>query len=111
LESEEHPELGPLVRLQLEDVLTLEGYGAFGHLVSRMSHEHVGERALPRAVRAHDRVYLTLANLEIQALDDLLAVDLYMKIFYLEHQTPATRLCKNFATADLFNHSKLALTT
>src|SRR5215203_1945025 len=111
LESEEHPKLGPLIRLQLEDILTLEGYGASGHLVTRMAHEHVGERALPRAVRAHDRVYLTLANLEIQALHYLLAVDLYLKIFYLEHQTPATRPCKNFATAELFNHSALPLTT
>src|SRR5215208_1782477 len=111
LECEEHAELGPLVRLQLEDVLALERYGAFGHLVTRMAHEHVGERALPRAVRAHDRVYLTLANLEIQALHYLLTADLYLKIFYLEHQTPATRPCKNFATAELFNHSALPLTT
>src|SRR5215203_570076 len=111
LEGKEHPELGPLVGLQLEDVLALEGYGASGHLITRMSHEHVGERALPRAVRAHDRMYLTLANLEIQALHYLLSVDLYVKIFYLEHQSPATRLRKNFATAELFNHSELPLTT
>src|SRR5215208_2937220 len=111
LESKEQPELGPLVRLQLEDVLALEGYGPTGHLVTRMAHEHVGERALPRAIRTHDRVYLTLANLEIQALHYLLTTDLYLKIFYFEHQTPTTWLCKNFATAELFNHSELPLTT
>jgi hypothetical protein len=56
-------------------------------------------------------MYLTLANLEIQALHYLLTVDLYLKIFYLEHQTPANRRCKNFATAKLLNHSNLPLTT
>jgi hypothetical protein len=111
LESEEHPELGPLVGLELEDILALESYGASGHLVTRMAHEHVGERALPRAVRTHDRMYLTLPDLQVKTLHYLLAVDLYVKIFYLEHQTPAVRPCKNFATAELFNHSELPLTT
>jgi len=37
-------------------------------------------------------VDLAFTNLEIQALHDLLTVDLYTKIFYLEHRTPAVRL-------------------
>ena len=41
--------------------------------------EHVvNERALARPVRAHYRVDLAFANLEIQALHYLLTVDLYM---------------------------------
>jgi hypothetical protein len=34
-----------------------------------------------------------------------------MKIFYLEHRTPAVRLSKNFATVELLNHSGIPLTT
>src|ERR687897_1096887 len=71
LKREEHPQLGPLVGLQLEDVLALEGNRALDHLVAGMPHEHVGQRALPRAVGAHDRVNLTYADLKIQPLHDL----------------------------------------
>jgi hypothetical protein len=92
LESQKHAELGALVGLELEGVLAPEGYGAAGHLVARVAHEHVGQRALARPIRAHDRVDLAFADLEIQALHYLLAVDLYLKIFYLEHRTPAVCL-------------------
>jgi hypothetical protein len=54
---------------------------------------------------------LTFSDLEIQALHYLLTVDLYLKIFYLEHQTPAVCLFINFATVELFNHSTHGLTT
>src|SRR3712207_6155107 len=111
LEGEEHAELGPLVRLHLEHVLVLERHRAARHLVARMAHEDVRARALPGAVGAHDRVDLTLADLEIQALYDLLPVDLGPQVLYLKHRTPATRPCKNFATAKLLNHSTHTLTT
>jgi hypothetical protein len=48
-----------------------------------MPHEHVRQRALPRAVGPHDRVNLTYADLKIQPLHDLVAVDLNPQIFYL----------------------------
>jgi hypothetical protein len=48
-----------------------------------MAHEHVRERALARAVRAHDRVQLTLTHLQVQALHDLVAVNLDVQILYL----------------------------
>src|SRR5918995_1151264 len=83
LEREEHPHLGSLVGFKLQDVLALEGYRALGNLVARMPHQHVRERALPRAVRAHDRVDLALPDLEVQTLDDLVAVDLNVQILYL----------------------------
>src|ERR687898_78270 len=83
LEREEHPHLGSLVGFKLQDVLALEGYRALGNLVARMPHQHVRERALPRAVRAHDRVDLALPDLEVQTLDDLVAVNLNVQILYL----------------------------
>src|SRR3712207_8239241 len=51
LEGEEHAELGPLVRLHLEHVLVLERHRAARHLVARMAHEDVRERALPEIGR------------------------------------------------------------
>src|SRR5215218_2244105 len=83
LEREEHPQLGPPVGLELEYILTLEGNRTVSHLIAGMPQEHVRERALPRAVGAHDRMDLTLADLEIQALHNLVAIDLNPQILYL----------------------------
>jgi hypothetical protein len=52
-------------------------------VVAGMAHEHVRERALARPVRAHDGVYLALAHLEPEALEDLAALDLDVQVVYL----------------------------
>ena len=71
LEREEHPEAGPLVGAQLEDVAALPVDLAAGDDVRRVAEEGVGERRLARAVGAHDRVDLALADLEVDPLEDL----------------------------------------
>ena len=43
------------------------------HLVAGASHDHVGQGALARAVRAHDGVHLAGADGEVDPLEDLLA--------------------------------------
>src|ERR687894_423259 len=83
LEGEEHAEPRPLVGLELQDVLAEELDGAVRDLVARVAHEHVRERALARPVRAHDGVYLALAHLETEALEDLAALDLDVQVVYL----------------------------
>ncbi len=40
-----------------------------------MTHERVREGALARAVRAHQRMDLSLRDLEVDALEDLLTLD------------------------------------
>src|SRR5262249_33687613 len=40
-----------------------------------MSHERVGERALAGAVRAHDRVHFAAVHRQVDAVEDLLALD------------------------------------
>ena len=47
---------------RLEHVLAVEQHLAFGHLVVVLAGEHVGERRLARAVRAHDGVHLPLST-------------------------------------------------
>ena len=75
LEGQEHALGGALVRLHLEHVLAVEQDLAFGDLVVGLAGEHIGERRLARAVRAHDGVHLALVHGEVEAVEDLLAVD------------------------------------
>ena len=74
LEREEEAALRALVRRQLRHVLAVEEDPALGDLVGRVAHDRVRERALPGAVRPHDRVHLVHVDLEVDALDDLGAV-------------------------------------
>ena len=74
LEREEEAALGALVGAELGHVLPVEDDLALRHLVGRVAHERVGERRLPRPVRAHDRVLLPEIDFEVDTLDDLGAV-------------------------------------
>ncbi len=56
---------------------------AFGHLVLLAAGEHVGERRLARSVRAHDGVDLALVDDEVEAVEDLLALDLDVQVLRL----------------------------
>ena len=65
---------------QLEDVLALEDHRTRGDLVSGVPRDHFGERALPRSVRAHDRVDFAFTDLEIQPLQDLQVLAGYLGV-------------------------------
>ena len=73
LHGQEQPGLGPLPRRQGQQVLAVEGDPAADHLVAGPAHQHVGQRALARAVGAHHGVDLAAAHLEVDAAQDLLA--------------------------------------
>jgi hypothetical protein len=90
LERHEQAGTGALVGLHLEDRLTLEQDVARGDLVLAVAHERVRERALARAVRAHDRVHLALVHRERQALQDLLALHAHVEV--LHHQITVHRV-------------------
>ena len=55
--------------------LAVERDRALGHLVVRVAHQGVAQRALARAVGAHQGVDLALADRQVDPLEDLLAVD------------------------------------
>ena len=76
LESQEQPEFGPFVRLQRQQVLARKGHTATGDGVAGMTHQRVGQRRLARTVRAHQHMPLTLTDRQVDALEDLLALDL-----------------------------------
>ena len=71
LERQEHALGGALVRLHLEQVLAVEQDFAVGDLVAGLAGEHMGQRRLARAVRAHDGVHLALVRGQRQAVEDL----------------------------------------
>ena len=75
LEGQEQAELRALVGRELRDVLALEQDLALGDRVAGPAHDHVGQRGLARAVRPHQRVDLALAHRQVDALQDLLALD------------------------------------
>ena len=61
------PAARPLLRRHREQVPAVEEHLALGHLVALAAGQHVGERALARAVRPHDRMHLAGADLEVDA--------------------------------------------
>ena len=56
---------------RFEDVPALPDDLAARDLVCRVAHQRIGERRLARAVAAHDRVDLALADGQVDALEDL----------------------------------------
>ena len=81
LEGEEEALGGALVGIEVEHVLAVEQDLPLRHLVVGLAGEHIGERRLARSVRAHDRVHLALVHREIEAVQDLLAVDFDVQVF------------------------------
>src|SRR3954469_11339245 len=49
-----------------------------------MAHDHVGERRLAGAVRAHQGVHFPLLDVEVEAFEDLLVLDLHVQVAYLQ---------------------------
>ena len=80
LEGHEQAHPGALVGVGLGDVLALEDDLTLGHLEPRMAHDRVGERRLARAVRAHQRVDLALADGQIHTPEDLLLTGADVKV-------------------------------
>ena len=75
LEREKHTGERPRFRSHPEQILPVELRRACRHRVGRVTCQHFGERALARAVGAHDGVHFTAPDGEVQALEDLDAVD------------------------------------
>ena len=81
LEGEEQALGGALVRLHRRGFLAVEQDFALGDLVAGLAGEHIGERRLARAVRAHDGVHLALLDRQVEAVEDFLAVDFDVQVF------------------------------
>ena len=81
LEGEEHALGGALVRAHLQNAFAVEQHVAFGDGVVGLAGQHIGERRLAGAVRAHDGRDLALLDGQVETVEDLLALDLDVQIF------------------------------
>ena len=95
LEGHEQAGAGALVRIGLRDVLAVEQDLALGDLEVRVAHDRVGERRLAGAVRAHQRVELAGADVQVHALEDLLVPGGDVQVLDLEvsHESPVVCRC------------------
>src|SRR5262245_21132638 len=84
LEGEEQALGGALVGRQAQDILAVEQHLALGDDVVVFAGEHVGERRLARAVRAHDGMHRALLDHELEAVEDLPAFDLDMQVLHFQ---------------------------
>ena len=80
LEGQEDALAGALFGRQGQEVLALEEDLACGDGVARPAGQHVGERALAGAVRAHDGVDLAGLHREVEAAQDLVVADPGVKV-------------------------------
>ena len=87
LEREEHAGARPLLGLLVEQVAALIADFAGGDDVSGMPGQHFRERALARAVRAHDRVHFAEPDREVDPLEDLDAVHGRAQAAHLEQRS------------------------
>ena len=86
LQRQEQPGLGPLPRRERRVRSTpSSGHAAAEHLVAGPAGDHVGQRRLARAVRAHHDVHLAGADGEVDAPQDLLPGDRHPQVAHLEH--------------------------
>jgi len=85
LEAEEHALARPLLGSERQKIASLIAHGARSDLVARTPGQHVRERALAGAVRAHDGMHLAGGDLERQALQDFLAVHFDVQVVDLQH--------------------------
>src|SRR5205807_8397328 len=77
-----HEDAGPspLRSIPFQNVLAVELDSALGHLVVRVPHNDSSQRALPRAIRPHERMRLPPADRHIHAVENWLAPDGNMQI-------------------------------
>ncbi len=88
LEGQEHALLGPLFRLQVEQVLALVGHLAAGDRVRRVAGQHLRQRALARPVGPHDGVHFAGIHREADTAKDLPLTSRRGQVPDLEHAHP-----------------------
>ncbi len=80
LEGQEQAHPGPLVGVDLGDILALEQDLTFGHLEVRVAHDRVRERRFAGTVGAHQRVDLALVDGQVQSAQNLLLTGSDVKV-------------------------------
>ena len=82
LETQEKPQTRPVLYGHIQQVAPHEGRRTFGDGELLVTREHRRERRFARAVRPHDGVHLAGLHLQVDAPENLLAIDRGVQIFY-----------------------------
>ena len=75
LETEEQTFVGTVFGRECQEVFAVKFHFATGHSVGRVAGEHCAERTLARAVRTHNGVNFTRLHREVDAFQNLLALN------------------------------------
>ena len=84
LEGEKQTFARAIIGLECEKIFAVHRDLAFGHVIIGMAGHDFGERAFPRAVRAHNGVHFATGHSQTQAADDLLIAYRDMEVFDTE---------------------------
>ena len=76
LAPEERARAGLFLGFEREQVTALELHAATGDLVARAAGEHIGQRALARAIGTHDGVHFARVHRQRQSVQHVLAAHL-----------------------------------
>jgi hypothetical protein len=85
LEGKKHPLARPLLGRQRQKIFAVVLHRAAGHLELLAPGQHLRQRALARAVRAHDGVHLAGAHVEVDAVQNRLAFDADLQVLDRQH--------------------------
>src|SRR5208282_5804265 len=85
LKRQKHPFERALIRLELQQIFSVEEYLAGCDLVVRLAGNNVGQGRLTRAVRPHDRRDLACVDAQAEAVDHRLALDRDAEVLNFEH--------------------------
>lgn len=106
LEGEKKPRLGTRFRLHREQVLAVEERFAFQDFVAFAAGQDVGERALARAVGAHEGMDFACGDVQIEPVEDAPTFDGDGEVAYREHHpTDPSRLTSRSLPASTANSS------
>ena len=85
LERHEDTFVTTFLGFKIEKVFTIEDDFTFRYVKLRISHNHIRECGLTRAVRSHEHVHLTVIDGEVNAAKDFFTFYRSMKIAYFKH--------------------------
>eukprot|EP00958_Prasinococcus_capsulatus_P003474 scaffold317_cov379-Prasinococcus_capsulatus_cf.AAC.7 len=71
--------MAPLVGFHVQEFLALVSNTAPGHLVGWVASQHLRKGALSTSVLAHDSVYFSLLDRQVDALENLLVDRLHLR--------------------------------
>ena len=75
--------MGTLFGLHGQQVLSVESNASGGHLIGRISYQHIAQGTLSCTILSHQGMNLARIDRQIDSFQYLFAIDAGMQVFYL----------------------------